>query len=54
MYPAFVDDRGYTPLHVAVTSDNPSKDVIKALLQANHNVVMKKVIVFFEINFNLV
>lgn len=39
---AFVDDRGYTPLHVAVACDNPSQDVIRALLQANRNAVMKK------------
>lgn len=37
-----LDDHGFTPLHIAVLRDDPSKDVIQALLKAQPNVVMKK------------
>mmetsp|Transcript_24248 Transcript_24248/g.50677 ORF Transcript_24248/g.50677 Transcript_24248/m.50677 type:complete len:135 (+) Transcript_24248:166-570(+) len=39
-----VDDRGYTPLHIAVVSRDPSVEVIDALLKANPNAVMEKVL----------
>ena len=38
-----LDDHGFTPLHIAVLRDDPSKDVIQALLKAQPNAVMKKV-----------
>ena len=38
-----VDDRGFTPLHIAVASCDPPVEVIEALLNANPNAVREKV-----------
>ena len=42
LFLAFVDDRCFTPLHVAVVRDDPNEIEIEALLQANPDAVMMK------------
>ena len=38
-----VDDRGYTPLHIAVSINEPVLDAIKALVNVHPSVVVSKV-----------
>ena len=45
-----VDDRGYTPLHIVVTSRNPPLEAIRALVGVYPNAVMAKASVASCIN----
>lgn len=42
------DDRGYTPLHIAVTKNDPLIDAIGALPNAYPNAVISKVNILFD------